>query len=281
MPRETQADIVVGVPVEVAYRAWSDFESFPRFMNNVKEVRRVDPSGQRLHWKARVGGTAQEWDAEVIDLTPNQRVAWRSVNGGANDGAVEFEPQGTATRVLVRLNYDPPVGVVGDTADALSQATQRAVEDDLKAFKQLIETGKVSRGGGLPWPAWLGIGLGGSAILAGIFLGAWYGIKQSQSPTTKAVNKTKRAARTFQWNLLQGTSKAAAKGAVKNAARSGARTARNQSSRNQPTRRAAWSWNVTRISAQSPAKAATNSQPRGLSWEVIRSRTPLANSARH
>lgn len=268
MARETQADIVVGVPVEVAYRAWSDFESFPRFMNHVKEVRRVDASGQRIHWKASVGGTPQEWDAEVIDLTPNQRVAWRSVSGTANDGAVEFEPQGTNTRVLVRLNYDPPAGVAGDTADALFQATARAVADDLRNFKQLIETGKVS-GGGLPWPAWLGIGLGGSAILAGIVLGAWYGMKQNQTSRTRAnknANKQmRRAARTFQWNVIRGASQGAAKGAARGVA---------QAMRTQSKFPSAWNWNLAQIrGAQRTVKGSANIQPRILSWDAVKART--------
>jgi uncharacterized membrane protein len=220
MARQTEADIVVDVPVEVVYRAWSDFESFPRFMSNVKEVRRLDPTGQRLRWKATVAGAPQEWEAEVIDLTPNQRVAWRSVSGSPNDGTVELEPQGDSTRVLVRMSYEPPSDIAGETADALTQATQRAVLEDLRSFKQLIETGQVTeRGGGLPWAVWFGIGLGGTAVIAGIAVGLRLGLRQRQSLTSQTRRPTKRDGRTVRRGLFMGTTKGAARGTKSDTAR--------------------------------------------------------------
>lgn len=182
MARQTEADIIVEVPIEVAYRAWSDFESFPRFMTNVSAVRRIEPRGRRLHWIATVAGTSQEWDAEITDLTPNQRVAWRSISGSANDGAVELEPDGDRTHITLRLRYDPPVGIAGDAAESLVVSTQRTIHEDLRTFKQLVETGSTWWTSEAAWLRWVAVGTGGAAVLVGASIGTWYGLQRHRVP---------------------------------------------------------------------------------------------------
>ncbi len=129
--------IEVNVPVQTAYNQWTQFESFPHFMEGVKQVRQLDD--KRLHWVAEVAGKKEEWDAEITDQIPDRRIAWRSISGARNDGVVSFtSSDGDKTLVGLRVDYDPK-GVVENVGDALGFVTRR-VEGDLKRFKEFIES---------------------------------------------------------------------------------------------------------------------------------------------
>jgi uncharacterized membrane protein len=129
--------IEVDKPVDQVYAQWTQFEEFPKFMENVEQVRQIDD--KHLEWKAKVAGTDRQWKAEIIEQKPNQVIAWRSLSGDKNDGTVEFEPVNGHTKVRLILEYDPPQGAVGAVGDTLIQATPGRVENDLKRFKEFIE----------------------------------------------------------------------------------------------------------------------------------------------
>ena len=110
--------IEVEVPVRTAYNQWTQFEEFPRFMEGVQEVHQLDD--RRLHWRAKIGGKEQEWDAEIREQVPDQRVIWQNTSGAENAGVVTFENLGPErTRVHLEMSYDPE-GFVARARDALS-----------------------------------------------------------------------------------------------------------------------------------------------------------------
>ena len=129
--------VEVDRPVRTVYNQWTQFEDFPRFMAGVKEVRQLDDT--HLHWRAEVWGKEQEWDAEITEQEPDQRVSWRSTSGSPNAGTVRFEPLGDG-RTLVRLalSYQPE-GVVENIGSAMG-AVQAQVEKSVRDFKQFIES---------------------------------------------------------------------------------------------------------------------------------------------
>jgi uncharacterized membrane protein len=146
MPR-IEKDIVVDVPVSVAYDQWTQFESFPEFMEGVKEVIQLDE--KRLRWRAEIAGKDEEWEAEITDQVPDRHIAWRSVTGAMNAGAVTFQSVGDGqTRVSLELTYEPREATekVGDALGFL----ERRVSGDLQRLKRFIE----SRGA--PTGAWRG-----------------------------------------------------------------------------------------------------------------------------
>jgi uncharacterized membrane protein len=98
--------IEVNVSVRTAYNQWTQFEEFPRFMDGIKEVHQLDD--RRLHWKAQIGGKEKEWDAEITEQIPDQRIAWKSLGGAMNQGMVTFESL-SDNKSLVQLNiaYEP------------------------------------------------------------------------------------------------------------------------------------------------------------------------------
>jgi len=136
--------IDVDVPVRTAYDQWTQFEEFPRFMEGVHEVRQMDE--KRLHWRAEIGGRDQEWDAEIREQVPDQKIIWKSTSGTENAGMVTFDMLGpTQTRVHLEMSYDPE-GFVENAGDKLGFLSRR-VEGDLQRFKDFIEERGVESGG--------------------------------------------------------------------------------------------------------------------------------------
>jgi uncharacterized membrane protein len=124
------------VPVRTVYNQWTQFEDFPRFMDGVKEVKQLDDT--HLHWRASIAGKEKEWDAEITEQVPDQRIAWRSTSGAPNAGTVRFEPLNKdRSRVHLTMEYEPKgfIENVGDAVGILDRKVEKAVED----FKRLIE----------------------------------------------------------------------------------------------------------------------------------------------
>jgi len=127
----------VAVPVRTAYDQWTQFEDFPRFMAGVQEVRQIDDT--HLHWRAEVWGKTKEWDVEITEQTPDQRIAWNSTSGARNAGVVTFHRiDDGRSRVMLQLDVEPE-GVV-ETAGTAVGLFEAEVEGDLERFKEFIES---------------------------------------------------------------------------------------------------------------------------------------------
>ncbi len=131
-----EQSVEVQVPLSTAYNQWTQFEQFPSFMEAVKEVRQVDDT--HLHWVVEVGEQRHEWDAEVTEQKPDERIAWKSTDGKSNAGVVTFHRIGDeTTRIMVQLDYLPE-GILEKLGDAVG-APDRRVKGDLERFKELVE----------------------------------------------------------------------------------------------------------------------------------------------
>ncbi|MEO7117597.1 MAG: SRPBCC family protein [Candidatus Limnocylindrales bacterium] len=129
--------IDVDVPVRVAYDQWTQFEEFPEFMEAVQRVTQQDD--QMLEWEAKVAGQTRTWTAKIVDQTPDTRIAWKSVEGTENAGAVVFESLGSdKTRLKVTIDADPQ-GVIENIGDAIGLLDHQ-VKGDLDRFKTFIES---------------------------------------------------------------------------------------------------------------------------------------------
>lgn len=132
---EVTKSIDIPVDVRTAYDQWTQFETFPEFMEGVQEVRQLDDS--HLHWKAEIGGKTEEWDAEISEQVPDQRIAWRNTSGARNAGIVTFERLGdNECRVTLQMDYEPQ-GLAEKIGDALG-FLDRQVEKDLERFRDLV-----------------------------------------------------------------------------------------------------------------------------------------------
>jgi len=139
-----EQSVEVDVPLSTAYNQWTQFEEFPRFMEGVKEVRQIDDT--HLHWVAEIGGHQHEWDAEITEQLPDERVAWKNVGGKQNAGVVTFHRlDDNHTRMMVQLNFMPE-GLIEHLGDAIA-APDRQVASDLRRFKEMIESRGAESGG--------------------------------------------------------------------------------------------------------------------------------------
>ena len=129
--------IDVSVPVGTAYNQWTQFEQFPKFMEGVESVTQIDDT--HLRWAANVGGARREWEAEIVEQVPDQKIAWRATSGKGPNGIVTFEPLGSdATLIMVEISYEPDGSM--ETLGAKVGIDSRQVAADLKRFEQLVET---------------------------------------------------------------------------------------------------------------------------------------------
>ncbi|MBV8276336.1 MAG: DUF2934 domain-containing protein [Verrucomicrobia bacterium] len=130
--------IEVSAPLQAVYNQWTRFEEFPRFMRNIDEVRPDGPT--KLFWRAKIGGKEKQWEAEITEQVPNERIAWRSVEGTTNRGEVNFVPvSDSTTRVTLRMEYEPE-GFIEQVGDALGFPLGQ-LADDLNRFRELMESG--------------------------------------------------------------------------------------------------------------------------------------------
>jgi uncharacterized membrane protein len=141
-----RAAITVNRPIEEVYRFWHNFENLPRFMANLESVEVHDGSSQ---WRARgLPGTSVAWEADVVVDRPNDVIVWRSHVDSElrNAGSVRFlpAPGGRGTEVRVSLDFDPPGGRIAEAlAKLFGRIPQVRIEQDLRRFKQVMETGEV------------------------------------------------------------------------------------------------------------------------------------------
>ncbi|MEW2304262.1 SRPBCC family protein [Streptomyces sp. NPDC006655] len=127
----------VGVPLHTAYNQWTQFEDFPNFMEGVEEVRQLDD--RHNHWTTSIGGVRREFDTEIVDQLPDDRITWRATDGDTRQrGTVRFESLDDAhTRVELTMDVEPS-GLAEKGADALGMIDRR-VKGDLRRFKEFIE----------------------------------------------------------------------------------------------------------------------------------------------
>ena len=131
-----EKSIDVEVPVSTAYNQWTQFESFPQFMEGVDRIDQT--SSTQTHWVTTIGGVTREFDAEITEQHPDERVAWTTLDGPKQAGVVTFHRLAEdRTRIMLQMDFEPE-GIVETVGDKLGFVTRRA-EGDLKRFKTFIE----------------------------------------------------------------------------------------------------------------------------------------------
>ena len=142
MPKIEQS-IEVDVPVSTAYNQWTQFEEFPKFMDGVEDVRQLDDT--HLHWVAEIRGQREEWDAEITEQHPDERIAWKATGGKNNAGVVTFHRlEDQCCKIVLQLDWESQ-GFIEKLGSAIGE-DDRQVKGDLERFKKLIESRGVETG---------------------------------------------------------------------------------------------------------------------------------------
>ena len=132
-----QESVDVDVPIRVAYDQWTQFESFPQFMGGVERITQLDAT--HTHWVTNVDGVKREFDAEITEQHPEERIAWTSTSGEAKHaGVVTFHRlDENKTRVMIQIDWQPE-GLV-EKAGAAVGVDDHQVKADLDRYKKFIE----------------------------------------------------------------------------------------------------------------------------------------------
>jgi uncharacterized membrane protein len=138
--------VTINQPIEMLYRFWRNLENLPQFMRHLESVEKITDTIS--HWRAKgPAGMVLEWNAEIFNEIPDKLIAWRSLEGAdvVSAGSVNFASEPSrGTRVTVHLQYSPPGGKVGAAlAKLFGGDAETDIREDLRRFKQLLETGEV------------------------------------------------------------------------------------------------------------------------------------------
>ena len=139
-----EESIEVAVPVRTAYNHWTQFESFPHFMAGVESITQIDHTHN--HWVPSIAGVRREFDTEITEQTPDERIVWSTVAGETKQsGVVTFQSlDATTTRVTTQIEWEPE-GIAEKVGDAIGVDDHR-VKADMKKFKEFIESRGVETG---------------------------------------------------------------------------------------------------------------------------------------
>lgn len=124
-----EKSIIVNAPVSTAYNQWTQLEEFPWFIEGIKQVTPIDE--KRLHWKTEIGGKKKEWEAEITEQMPDQRIAWTCRDGAMKGGIVTFQALPNAkAEITLQIAYDPEslVEYVGNAAGLISLRVRGGLE---------------------------------------------------------------------------------------------------------------------------------------------------------
>jgi uncharacterized membrane protein len=134
----------VEAPLSTVYNQWTQFEEFPQFMGGVDQITQIDET--HTHWVTSIGGQRREFDTEITEQHPDERVAWKSTDGTTHAGVITFHRLGdTTTRITAQIDWQP-AGLV-EKAGAVLNFDDRQVSSDLDRFKQFIESRGSESGG--------------------------------------------------------------------------------------------------------------------------------------
>lgn len=135
-----QQSIDINIPIHAVYGQLTRFEDYPRFMEEVDEVRQIDDT--HLHWKTIMSNRSVEWDAEITEREQDQCIAWRNISGPTNSGRVDMQPVGAdKSRVTLTLHAEPEQ-VPGSSAGNEEQEMSQRLKLDLVRLKEFIETSR-------------------------------------------------------------------------------------------------------------------------------------------
>ena len=142
---QIQQSVDVHVPVRVAYDQWTQFESFPQFMSGVESVTQIDDTHN--HWVTNIAGVTREFDTEITEQHPDERIAWRSTNGDSKHGGVVtfHKLDDTTTRTMIQIDWEP-----SDLVEKVGSAVkidEHQVKKDAERFRDFVESRGTATGG--------------------------------------------------------------------------------------------------------------------------------------
>jgi uncharacterized membrane protein len=128
--------VQIGRHVEDVFRAWTDLEALPDYMEFVNRVRKY---GNVSEWDVTVDGKDFKWKAETTQTVPNESIGWKSISGPKHTGRITFAPLGEDTMVHVTMNYVPGGGFLSKLVSPFEDHIESYINQSLREFKAALE----------------------------------------------------------------------------------------------------------------------------------------------
>lgn len=146
-----EQSIEINVPVGTAYRQLTQFEQYPRFMEDVEEVRQLDDT--HLHWHTKTGNLDMEWDGKFIVCAELAGVKREDVSVEVSGDRLTIEgerrqepPHGPQEQRRSERSYGHFYRVISLPAGAQGEAASASLQDGLLEITvPLAEGGKNAR----------------------------------------------------------------------------------------------------------------------------------------
>jgi ribosome-associated toxin RatA of RatAB toxin-antitoxin module len=136
-----EASVIVQANPSTTWTYVSNYQNFDKFISNVNEVKMLDSQQSEWHMSGPLG-IPVSWKAVTTETTAPSRLAWKSTEGALeNDGFISITPDGTGSRVTVHINYNPPLGAIGEFVATVFKDPQAMLEHDLTQLDALISNG--------------------------------------------------------------------------------------------------------------------------------------------
>lgn len=133
----------VEAPLAVSWALWSDVTEWPKFLSHVKDVVRID--NRSFSWWLSLPGAEKSFTAEVTELIPQERIAWKTTDGVEHAGVVTFHRlSDTKSRVTLQIEYNPKDFV--ERLGALTNLDSTLTNYDLGEFKRAAENAAGTNG---------------------------------------------------------------------------------------------------------------------------------------
>jgi uncharacterized membrane protein len=139
-----QQSVDVAVPIRHAYDQWTQFEDWPEFMHRIESAEQVDDA--TVAFKTKIWGITKEFEAEIVEQRPDERIEWNVKEGVAHSGVATFHKLAPRlTRIEVTIDVEPDSLL--EKAGRGMRFTKRAARGDLHRFKAFVEMQETAEGG--------------------------------------------------------------------------------------------------------------------------------------
>ncbi|WP_407554887.1 SRPBCC family protein [Streptomyces sp. Pv4-95] len=126
----------IKAPVAVSWALWSDVTLWPKFLSHVRAVQPIDE--HHFAWQLSLPGADKEFVAELTEVVPEDRIAWKTTQGVHHAGVVTFHRLSAETsRVALQIEYEPE-GFV-EHLGAITNLDSALTNYDLGEFQKLAE----------------------------------------------------------------------------------------------------------------------------------------------
>jgi carbon monoxide dehydrogenase subunit G len=138
-----EASVNVAADPQTAWEYVSNYQNFDQFMPHIKEIKLLSGDTSEWHLSGPLG-IPVTWQAITSIKEAPSHLAWHSTKGTIDTkGFIKIEPSNTGSRITVHMEYQPPLGALGEAFATLFKDPQKMLEDGVEKLGQILHGGEV------------------------------------------------------------------------------------------------------------------------------------------